>query len=73
MGEGYDRGLIGATQTYVERLLQAPDDERLASVALSDFIPEALASGAVTFFEPYEAVHRGNVAKVMALRHEASA
>ncbi|WP_409563078.1 MBL fold metallo-hydrolase [Hyphomicrobium sp. MC8b] len=73
MGEGYDRGLIGATQTYVERLLQAPDDERLASVALSDFIPEALASGAVTFFEPYEAVHRGNVAKVLALRHEASA
>jgi glyoxylase-like metal-dependent hydrolase (beta-lactamase superfamily II) len=73
MGEGYDRGLIEATQTYVERLLQAPDDERLASVALSDFIPEALASGAVTFFEPYEAVHRGNVAKVLALRHEASA
>lgn len=73
MGEGYDRGLIEATQTYVERLLQVPHDERLASVALPDFIPEALASGAVAFFEPYEAVHRGNVAKVLALRHEASA
>lgn len=72
MGEGYDRSLIEATQTYVERLLQASRDEHLASLALPDFIPEALASGAVAFFEPYEAVHRGNVAKVLALRQAAT-
>lgn len=73
MDEGYNRSLIEATQTYVERLLQAQRDEQLASVALVDFIPEALASGAVSFFEPYEAVHRGNVAKVLALGQPATA
>lgn len=72
-GEGYDRSLIDATQTYVERLLQVRQDEHLASVALADFIPEALASGAICFFEPYEAVHRGNVAKVLALGQMATA
>lgn len=66
-GAGYDRGLIAATRLYVERLLRVPEDERLASLPLSQFIPEALAEGSVTLFEPYEAVHRGNVAKVQAL------
>ncbi|HML28836.1 MAG TPA: MBL fold metallo-hydrolase [Hyphomicrobium sp.] len=71
-GAGYDHGLIGATRIYIERLLRVPADERLASLPLPHFIPEALAEGAVTLFEPYEAVHRGNVAKVQALSHGAT-
>ena len=69
VGRGYHRGLIDATRVYIERLLRVGDDERLASLALSEFIPEPLANGSITLFEPYEAVHRGNVAKVLAVRH----
>jgi glyoxylase-like metal-dependent hydrolase (beta-lactamase superfamily II) len=68
-GPGYDRRLIDATRMYIERLLRVGEDERLASLALSDFIAEPLADGAITLFEPYEAVHRANVAKVLALGH----
>ncbi|MER2507673.1 MAG: MBL fold metallo-hydrolase [Amaricoccus sp.] len=57
---GYDRRLVAATRRYVERLLDA---ERAVG-PLSDFIAEDLASGAVRYFAPYEAVHRRNLADV---------
>ncbi len=66
-GQGYDRGLIDATRIYIERLLRVGEDDRLAALSLSEFLPEPLADGSVTLFEPYEAVHRGNVAKVLAV------
>ncbi|MBS0232129.1 MAG: MBL fold metallo-hydrolase [Proteobacteria bacterium] len=67
VGRGYDRGLIDATRVYIERLLRVGDEEHLALLALSEFIPEPLANGSITLFEPYEAVHKGNVAKVLAV------
>jgi cyclase len=63
-GAGYNSGLIDATRIYVERLLRVPEDEQLAGLPLSSFIAEPLADGSITYFEPYEAVHRGNIAKV---------
>jgi cyclase len=66
-GNGYDVGLIDATRIYIERLLRVPDDEHLASLPLSVFLAKPLADGAVTYFEPYEAVHRMNIEKVCAV------
>lgn len=54
---GYDRRLVSATRRYVARLLADPVDGPLA-----DFIAEDLAAGAVTYFAPYEEVHRRNLA-----------
>lgn len=64
---GYDMGLVDATRIYIESLLRAPDDERLWTLPLSTFIAAPLNSGAITYFEPYEAVHRMNIEKVRAL------
>ncbi|MFT3730645.1 MAG: MBL fold metallo-hydrolase [Hyphomicrobium sp.] len=71
-GRGYDRGLIEATQNYVERLLRMRENEELASLSLSEFISAALEDGSATMFSPYEDVHRGNVAKVLAVRRAAT-
>lgn len=64
-GPGYDRTLIDATRIYVERLMRVREDGSLAKLSLSDFIREPLASGSITLFHPYEAVHRANVDKVL--------
>lgn len=64
LGAGYDAGLIDATRIYVERLLAAATDEHLAHLPLRAFVAEPLASGSITYFEPYEAVHRMNIEKV---------
>jgi cyclase len=64
----YDAGLIEATRIYVERLLRVPDDEYLAALPLSDFLAEPLGNGWITYFEPYEAVHRMNIEKVCAVK-----
>ncbi len=56
---GYDRRLVAATRRYVARLLADPADGPLA-----DFIAADLASGAVRYFAPYEAVHRRNLGRV---------
>lgn len=71
-GAGYDAGLIDATRIYVERLLRVPDDEQLAALPLSDFIREPLSGGSITYFEPYEAVHRMNIEKVRAVNRKAA-
>ena len=68
-GAGYDGGLIDATRIYVERLLAAATDERWAALPLQAFVAEPLAKGSIAYFEPYEAVHRSNVAKVQATVH----
>ncbi|MBN9248891.1 MAG: MBL fold metallo-hydrolase, partial [Hyphomicrobium sp.] len=69
---GYDFGLIDATRMYVEGLLAAAADERLAGLPLRDFHAEPLARGWVTYFEPYEAVHKMNVEKVRSTQQKAA-
>ena len=56
---GYKMSLIAANKRYLERLAKASSEERL-----TDFIADDIASGAVTYFEPYEAVHQENIAAV---------
>lgn len=69
---GYDSGLIDATRIYVEGLLAAVADERLAGLPLRDFLAEPLARGWVTYFEPYEAVHKMNIDKVRGKQKKAA-
>ena len=64
-GAGYGRSLIHATRAYVERLLMVPHNEALARQDLRAFLAEPLARDWVTYFAPYEEVHRSNVAKVL--------
>ncbi|WP_413723190.1 MBL fold metallo-hydrolase [Sodalis sp. RH24] len=62
---GYPRDLIAATQRYVEQLLRLPAHPELAALPLVEFAAASLATGAVAWFEPYEAVHRHNIASVL--------
>lgn len=63
-GGGYDASLITATSDYVERLLRAAGNPAPQPGDLKHFIAEHLSAGAVTYFAPYEAIHRGNLDKV---------
>jgi glyoxylase-like metal-dependent hydrolase (beta-lactamase superfamily II) len=65
-GGGYDRSLIRATDDYVRRLCLAARDESLQRLDLKAFIEVPLREAWVTYFEPYEAVHRANILKVAA-------
>ena len=63
---GFAPGFIAATQAYIRRLIESRDDESLRGLSLREFIADALADGTLTYHEPYETVHRDNVAKVAA-------
>lgn len=72
---GYPPALIAATRLYVRALADlAPggplrEEEKAARAALNleAFAAQALATGAITLFAPYEAVHRRNVERVRAI------
>lgn len=59
---GYAPSLIGATRDYLSRLLSRIDDPALDAESLKQFVAAELASGALTYFAPYAAVHRQNIA-----------
>jgi len=65
-GGGYGVGLIDATQQYIDVLARLGDEPELARAPLRELIAEPLAAGWITWFEPYEAVHRENVEAVLA-------
>ncbi|MFG1398686.1 MBL fold metallo-hydrolase [Roseixanthobacter pseudopolyaromaticivorans] len=69
---GYPPAFIAATRLYVEKLLRLEREPALAAQDLSTFAAEALATGAVSYFEPYEAVHRHNVEKVLGVVGQAA-
>lgn len=58
---GYDPSFIRATELYVARLLEVRDNPQLATLGLRDFAADALATGGVEYFEPYEEVHARNI------------
>jgi glyoxylase-like metal-dependent hydrolase (beta-lactamase superfamily II) len=64
---GYEPGLIQATIRYLEKLLRCRSEPDLAGAPLLDWIGEDLARGWLHEFPPYEAVHRENLRKVLAL------
>lgn len=61
---GYGPGFIAATQAYIERLLESRADQHLQRMPLQEFARDALGAGDLIYHEPYETVHRENVAKV---------
>ena len=58
---GYGDGLIRATQHYIDILLRVARDPGLRTVALRELLAEPLEAGWITYFAPYEAVHRHNL------------
>jgi cyclase len=58
---GYDVGLISATETYTRDLLRTAGDPALAGLDLRAFVANALDAGWITYYEPYERVHRSNL------------
>jgi glyoxylase-like metal-dependent hydrolase (beta-lactamase superfamily II) len=58
---GYGPGLIDATLRYVNHLATNPND-----TPLRDLIAADLAAGNLTWFAPYEDIHRQNLARVRA-------
>lgn len=63
---GYPPALIAATIRYIERLRRCPAEPELAALSLSAFVAEDLAAGTLIYHDAYEAVHRSNVAMLIA-------
>jgi glyoxylase-like metal-dependent hydrolase (beta-lactamase superfamily II) len=61
---GYGDGLIQATQRYVRDLLRVREEPALADLDLRSFVADSLEARWLTYYEPYERVHRSNLAKV---------
>ncbi len=61
---GYAPSLIDANRSYLERLLASAKDPALDAVSLRDFVADDIAHGRIVYFEPYEEVHRSNIAAV---------
>jgi hypothetical protein len=64
---GYGRGLVEATIHYVEMLLRSRIEPELRRKDLRSFAAADFAKGEITYFAPYEKVHRRNVEAVTAL------
>jgi cyclase len=70
---GYGPKMVEATRLYVEKLLRLRDEPALAEEDLRSFASAAFATGAVSYFSPYEPVHRQNVQAVLGRWREAAA
>jgi cyclase len=62
---GYPTGLNDATRSYIRSLQRMVDEPELRDVPLRVLIADSLAAGRLIYYEPYEAVHRQNVATVL--------
>ena len=62
---GYSDGLIRATRLYIDSLLREPQP---LDSELRDLMAQPLEAGWITYFAPYEAVHRHNLQLVTASR-----
>lgn len=64
-GGGYGPGLLRGTQEYIRFLRRLRDEPELREEPLAELLAPALEAGWVRYYEPYEAVHRENVATVL--------
>ena len=62
---GYGPELIGATRNYVSKLLRLQAEPELAAQDLRTFAAEDFASGVISYYEPYEAVHARNISVIL--------
>jgi glyoxylase-like metal-dependent hydrolase (beta-lactamase superfamily II) len=58
---GYPKALIDAVAEYDANMLTRVHDADYLEMPIEDFIPDALAAGVVTVWEPYRAVHARNL------------
>jgi cyclase len=65
---GYGDGLIAATERYIGDLLRLREEPTPADLDLRTFVADSLAAGWLTYYEPYERVHRSNLAEVALTR-----
>ena len=65
-GGGYSAGLISATEQYIGALRRLSEEPGLRELSLRDVVAEPLEAGWINYYEPYEEVHRENVATVLA-------
>jgi cyclase len=63
-GGGYPRGFIRATQDYIRVLQRCRDELDVRDAPLAELVADSLDAGWITYFEPYETVHRANVEAV---------
>ena len=63
---GYPPGFNDATRSYIRLLRRMRSEPELRDLPLRELIADSLDAGRLTYFEPYEAVHRQNVATVLA-------
>jgi cyclase len=61
MAGGYTKSFIDATVEYDTNMLRHAKDPGYLSMPIEAMIPNALAAGAVSIYEPYRAVHQGNL------------
>jgi cyclase len=61
---GYGEGLIRATRQYIDVLMRLPREPELRDRGLRELMAEPLQAGWITYFAPYEAVHRHNLQRV---------
>jgi cyclase len=64
-GGGYPPGLITATERYIGALRRSWEVPALREVPLRELVADSIDSGWINYFEPYEAVHRENLEKVI--------
>jgi cyclase len=63
---GYPAGLIDATEQYIGVLRRCRNEPELRATPLRELVSEPLAAGWITWFAPYEDVHRENLESVVA-------
>jgi glyoxylase-like metal-dependent hydrolase (beta-lactamase superfamily II) len=61
---GYTQGLIDATRDYLHVLQRCAADPELSATPLTELIADDVKAGRLTYYAPYEEVHRENLAAV---------
>jgi cyclase len=62
---GYGPGILTATAGYIRFLQECRERPELRELPLREAVADALAVGDLSYFAPYEGVHRENLAKVL--------
>jgi cyclase len=63
---GYGAGLLRATQDYIRFLRRCREEPSLRDLPLQEVLASSIEAGWVRYYEPYEAVHRSNLAAISA-------
>jgi glyoxylase-like metal-dependent hydrolase (beta-lactamase superfamily II) len=62
---GYAKSFIRATQQYIRALKRTVSEEDLRQIPLKELVAGPLQAGWISYYAPYEDIHRGNIETVM--------